>query len=102
MVHTVFSVGGVPIRLTDERWVHITEEHAELAGYLFDVLETVEQPDCVLEGHSGELLAWREVDPGKRLVVVYKEGTGEDGFVITAFMTRRIQQLERRKKVWPR
>jgi hypothetical protein len=30
-----------PIRLTDERWVHITEEHAELAGHRLEVLEAI-------------------------------------------------------------
>lgn len=32
MVDLVVSKQGVPIRLTDERWAHITEEHCELAG----------------------------------------------------------------------
>jgi len=44
------SVNGTAIRVTDERWLHITEEHAELAGYLFDVIETVETPKAVVEG----------------------------------------------------
>ncbi|MHC1574416.1 MAG: hypothetical protein ACXQTY_01225 [Candidatus Methanogasteraceae archaeon] len=34
------SKNGVPIRLTKERWFHITEEHSEMAGYYFEVLET--------------------------------------------------------------
>jgi hypothetical protein len=42
MAHTAKSINGVTIRLPDERWVHITEEHAEMAGYLYDVLETVQ------------------------------------------------------------
>ena len=41
-MNTAKSVNGVTIRLPDERWVHITEEHAEMAGYLYDVLETME------------------------------------------------------------
>jgi hypothetical protein len=38
--------------------------------------------------------------PGKLLVVVYREAGG-DGFVITAFLTRRLSQLDRRKQIWP-
>jgi hypothetical protein len=49
--------------LTEERWIHISEEHC---------------------------------------VVVYKEIGVDDGFVITAFLTRRVRQLERRRRVWPR
>jgi hypothetical protein len=35
------------------------------------------------------------------MVVVYKEIRQEDGFVITAFLTRRAKQIERRTKLWP-
>jgi len=45
----VRSKNGVPIRLTDERWLHITEEHSEMAGYYFEALETVEEPDAIYE-----------------------------------------------------
>ncbi len=67
---TVRSVSGVTIRLTEERWLHITEEHAEVAGHLHDVL-------------------------------VYKEQDRVDGFVITAFLTRRLRPIEKRTKLWP-
>lgn len=29
MTETVLSKNNIPIRLTDERWAHITEEHCE-------------------------------------------------------------------------
>ena len=102
MLGTAHSVSGVPIRLTEERWLHITEEHCELAGYSSEVLETIANPEAVYEGTAGELLAARQIEPGKYLVVVYREQTSTDGFVITAFLTRRRRQLERRKKLWPR
>jgi len=38
----------------------------------------------------------------KFLVAVYKEINPYDGFVITAFLTRRIKQLEKKVVVWPR
>ena len=41
MTETVISKNGVTIRLTDERWSHISEEHAELAGHKLDVLEAI-------------------------------------------------------------
>ena len=88
------------IRLTDERRAHITEEHCELAGLRADVLETVTSPMRIYAGGAGELLAAREFETAKWLVVVYKE-LGDDGFVITAFLTRRITSVERRKQVWP-
>lgn len=100
MIGIAASKAGIPIRLTDERWAHITEEHCELAGLRLEVLETVGNPDRILCGTAGELFAVRELEPGKFLVVVYRE-TGHDGFVITAFLTRRARSLERRAELWP-
>jgi len=96
------SQNGVPIRLPDERWIHITEEHSELAGHYFDVLETIEDPEAIYEGTAEELLAVRQLWPGKHLVVVYREVSEDDGFVITAFLTGRSVKLRRRKRLWPR
>jgi hypothetical protein len=50
MVEVVKSINKIPIRLTDERWAHITEEHCELAGLREDVLETVANPLRIIEG----------------------------------------------------
>jgi hypothetical protein len=96
------SKSNVPIRLPKERWFHITEEHSEMAGYYFEVLETVEEPEAIYEGKAGECLAIREVGEGKYIVVVYREISRDDGFIITAFLTKRKRQLERRRKIWQR
>ena len=94
------SRNNVPVRLSEERWFHITEEHSEMAGYYFEVLEAVEEPEEIYEGKAGECIAVREVDKGKHIVVVYKEVSEEDGFIITAFLTRRKRQFEKRRKLW--
>lgn len=101
MIESIASKNGIAIRLTDERWAHITEEHCELAGMRLDVLETVANPSRVLGGGDGELLAVREFGPGKYLVVVYRE-LHDDGFIITSFLTRRIGSLNRRAQIWPK
>lgn len=100
MVDLVLSKHGVSIRLTDERWAHITEEHCELAGLRSEVLETIVQPERILLGGDGEHLATREKEAGKHLVVIYREGI-DDGFIITAFVTRRVRSLIKRRQVWP-
>jgi hypothetical protein len=100
MIDHIVSKGGIAIRLTDERWAHITEEHCELAGLRSEVIETVSYPNRILLGGDGELIAVREVEIGKHLVVVYREQS-DDGFIITAFLTRRIRSLEKRRQVWP-
>jgi hypothetical protein len=65
------------------------------------VLHTLAEPERILAGGEGELLAFREVDRGKWLVVVYRETSQADGFVITAYLTCRARQLERRAVIWP-
>ena len=69
-----------------------------MAGCYFEVLEMVEEPETIYEGKMGECIAVREMEKGKYIVVVYRGK--EDGFVITAFLTRRKKQLERRRKIW--
>jgi len=99
MTETAWSVRGVPIRLTDERWTHIMEQHCEMAGLRADVMRAIAEPARVVAGSAGELLAVREVGPGRAIVVVYREEQ-DDGFVITAFVTSRLRALERRRPLW--
>ena len=79
------SVNGVPIRLTYERWYHITENHDDLASYFHDVLETVEKPDVIVRGNKRSYKAAKNYSKKKWLVVVYREISKDDGFVITAY-----------------
>jgi hypothetical protein len=76
------------------------DEHRELEDLHLAVLETVSDPERVLAGGAGELLAVRLQEPGKWLVVAYRE-LDDDGFVITAFLTRRFRSLDRRTQLWP-
>ena len=68
------------------------------------ILETIENPDFILEGDYGALLAVRRyektpVSKDKYLIVVYKESS-DDGFLITAYFTRRYAKW--RKVLWQR
>jgi len=80
-----YSVNGTPIRLTYERWFHITENHDDLASYYFEVLEIVEKPEFIIRGNKGSLKAVKSMGKDKWLVVIYREISKEDGFVITAY-----------------
>ena len=85
-MEVAYSVNGVPIRLTYERWYHIVENHDDLASYFYEVLDTVEKPDLVVRGNKGVLKATRNIGRKKWLVVVYRELSKCDGFVITAYL----------------
>jgi hypothetical protein len=97
----VRSQRGIPIRLTDERWEHIIRRHPEVLGLRDAVLETVSDPDMIQEGDFGELLAIRGLSGiGKSVVVVYREGNEDSGFVLTAYVTSRPSA--RRRIKWKR
>lgn len=96
----VKSINSIPIRLTDERWVHIIENHDDMAGYYDEVLNIVESPDFVIKGYGEALIALKQLET-KFLAVVYKEIRSSDGFIITAYFTNNIK-LEREVILWQR
>lgn len=101
-MNSVISVNKVLIRLPDERWLHITLGHPEIAEFYFEILETIQNPDEIYEGKTGELLATKLFSQlnGKFVVVVYKELSADDGFVITAYISNKKQEFLKRNKIW--
>jgi len=95
----VKSINNVPIRLTDERWIHIVENHDDLAGYYDEILNAIECPDYVIKGYQDALIALKQKEAGKFLAVVYKEINENDGFIITAYFTSKIK-IEREVILW--
>jgi len=102
MTNITYSVSNIPIRLTDERWTHIVESHDDMAGYYFDVLETIANPTWIFKGdQNDELWAVKRISEKKAMLVVYRElKEKNDGFVITALFTTKIRKLLRRKIIW--
>jgi hypothetical protein len=94
---SVLSINNVPIRLTSERWFYIVENHDDVAGYYDDVLQAVENPELILPGHRGSLIAVRNYGHQRYLAVIYREVSAEDGFIVTAYFTDKI---ERKKALW--
>ena len=89
-----FSVNNVPIRLSKERFEHISSRHPEMKGSLSDILETIHNPDFVQQGDAGVLLAIKKflktpVSDQKYLTVVYREINTIEGFILTAYYTNK-------------
>lgn len=93
----ILSVDGVPIRLTDERWGHISRRHPELKPLKNQVLGCVGKPNFIQRGDSGEKLAVAKIK-GRYLVVAYREVSGIDGFILTGYLTR--QYSSKREVLW--
>lgn len=61
------------------------------------ILETIETPDLILAGDFGEFIAVRRYNKtpvtfDKYLTVVYKETSKLDGFILTAYFSRSINE----------
>lgn len=103
-MQVAISLNGIPIRLSDERWQHITRRHPEMENSQTLVSQTIAAPDLIQAGDTGELLALRVYENTQLgriyVVVAYREISQLEGFVLTAYLTRRPSQ--RRKVLWMR
>jgi len=96
------SKNKVPIRLTTERWQHISIGHPEIANFYYEILETVENPQVIYEGNQGGVIAvsFKYEPSDKFIVVVYKEISPADGFIITDYLSNKEQKFDKKKIVW--
>ena len=90
----VKSKSGAHIRLTVKQWEHIVTARPELGEFMKQILDAVENPDEVLEPPpkvKPQLHAIKriprlsEVGLSRNLVVVFREISSREGFIITAF-----------------
>lgn len=91
------------VRITDERIKHIISNHPETKNCITWIHDTIENPDLIIAGDYGELLAVKlygktPVTNDKFLTVVYKETSNLDGFILTAYFSRSINK--QRRIVW--
>ena len=104
MIQVIKSKNGVSIRLTSERWTHITTSHTDMNDNKDLLFKTVENPDMILKGVNGELRAVRfyqktHLGP-KYLMVAYKELSYGEGFIITAYKTSKVDKIVKRGVIW--
>ena len=104
IAEVAISKNNIPIRLTYRQWAHIIENHDYMSGCTDIVPETIADPDMIVRGKSGEMIALRHYDKTviseKHAVSVYRELRSDDGFVITAFMTSAPDRIIRKGVIW--
>lgn len=90
----VKSKRGMLIRVTMKQWEHIVTARPELGNLMKEILDAVEHPDEVLEPLQRikpQLHAVKKSEKllsaglSQNLVVVYREATLQEGFIMTAF-----------------
>lgn len=99
---TAFLKNGFRIRIPYERWIHITESHDYMAGQIDLVVETLEDPNYLIQGWDDEIIALNEykstLSKSMYMVVVYRNE--DEGFVITSFMTTKPDKIMKRGILW--
>jgi len=88
---------NIGIKLSKKVLDHIVNRHPEVAAYIHEIVETVQEPDMIIRGLRGELKALRfytklHVGP-KYMVVVYRELRGEK-VIITAYFTSNVAKVK--------
>ena len=72
MIGFAISKNKVKIRLEQERWFHIVENHDYMSGLSNEVLDTIENPEMLIKGSKDDLIAVKEFKQ-----VLASEGLGE-------------------------
>jgi len=102
------SINRVPIRLTEERWLHIIGHHEELQSFQREIMLTVSTPDAlyisppqVRRNYAAVKVfsRLREAGLAENLVVHYREVSPSDGFILTALIMSN-NRLARRFRRW--
>ena len=77
---------------------------SEIADFYYDILLTIENPEIIYKGENDGLIAvgfkFEQID--KFIIVVYKEISKEDGFIITAYLSNKEQKFNKKKILWKR
>jgi hypothetical protein len=61
------SINKIPIRLTQERWQHISVGHPEIAEYYFEILETIQfLIDIITRYHNDKVIGLTILHVSKR------------------------------------
>jgi len=85
------------IKLSKKVLEHIVKRHPEVAAYATKIVETIQDPDLVIKGLTGELKALKfctELCIGpKYLVVIYLEAH-EERVIIAAYFTSNVGRVK--------
>ena len=97
IIFEVIDKSGRKIRLTKERWSHITSPaflHPYMTNYLEEIKETLIKPNImILQKTDGtNMNYYKYLKERRRYLLVAVKYLNGDGYVTTAFMTRNVRR----------
>lgn len=69
---------------------------------IYEIFDTIENPDVIYEGNDLAKIAIKKLLEifNKFVVVIYKEVSKNDGFVITAYLSKKQQVFQKKRILW--
>jgi len=91
----VIDKTGRKIRLTKERWTHITSpqsQHSYMANYLEEIKNTLTKPTLIIQHKFDDTKRnyYTYLKNKKQYLLVSVKYLNGEGYVMTAFITRKI------------
>ena len=76
--------------------------HPEISDYYYEILEAIENPEIIYEGNDDAKIAVKKIQERKDkfVVVIYKELSDKDGFIITAYFSNKEPEFKKKKISW--
>ncbi len=98
----IFDIFGRPVRLTEERLVHIVATHPEMVDQIINLDETLVNPYAVIESINDNAvqLFYRKfchLSFGDKYLCVVVKIQLADAFVITAYIT---DTIKKGRQIW--
>ena len=89
-VFEVKTKDGKLIRLNEKQWSHIKQRHPEMVNRIGDIEDAIVNPTARIQ-HSDETTKfYKFIKDGKKYIMVAVKILNGEGFVITAYKTKRI------------
>ena len=87
---------GRRLRMTDFNWYHIIKRHPEMASYKDSVIETLENPDKIIDSLKNENVKYyykyyKTLSHSYRFIRVIVKYLNGNGFIISSHFVKAIQ-----------
>ncbi len=95
----LIDIYGRNIRLTDERFAHIEDDHPEMIGQAEKIMETLLQPDIIIKSKTDSevelFYRYYLITPvSEKYMCIVVKNRRDDIFIITAYFTDTVKKGE--------
>jgi len=92
ILFSVTAKDGREIRLTHTQWKHIAFRHPEMGSKPHEIKEALRNP-TTMRKHSEHITKfYKSLKEEKKYIMVAVKILDHEGFVVTAYLTRKIQR----------